>query len=246
MSAEPPAADGRPKRFYAEAAASPDPDGGFGVRLDARGLRTPAGVRLAAPTLALAELVSGEWGRQREIIDLRSMPATRLAFTAVDRVSRRREAIADEIARFASADLLCYFADSPQALIERQTEAWGPLIAWAEGELGASFERVSGVIHRPQPDATLAAVRTLASGLDNFALAGLAHATGLFGSAILAMALMRGRLEGEQAFALSHLDESFQEAAWGLDAEASERRARLAEDARMIETWFDALGLRLS
>ena len=100
---------------------------------------------------------------------------------------------------------------------------------------------VEGVIHKPQPLASLLRAEKLAEALDDFTLTGLAHATALFGSAVLAFALQRGRLSGAEAFALSRLDEAFQEEEWGIDAEAAERTEMLAAEAAMLERWFAAL-----
>ena len=216
-------------------------EGGFAVALDARMLRTPAGARLILPGLALAELVASEWAAQEQVIDHGRMPVTRLAFTAADRIGAARAATAAEIARQAGADLLCYFAEAPKALTERQEARWGPLLDWAAQTLDLRFERARGILHRAQPQATLDRVEALALSLDDFALAGLALAAGLFSSAVLALALQRGVLSGDEAFDLSRLDEAFQEEQWGIDAEAAERTARLRDEAVMLEQWFRAL-----
>lgn len=236
----PPRAQARPRRFYEAASAAPH-EGGFVVALDARTLRTPAGARLILPGQALAELVASEWAAQEQVIDHGQMPATRLAFTAADRIGEARAATAAEIARQAGADLLCYFAEAPKVLTERQEARWGPLLDWAAQALDLRFERAIGILHRAQPQATLDRVEALALALDDFALAGLALAAGLFGSAVLALALQRGVLGGDEAFDLSRLDEAFQEAQWGIDAEAAERTARLRDEAVMLERWFRAL-----
>jgi chaperone required for assembly of F1-ATPase len=236
----PPDAPNRPKRFYAVAEAGPV-DAGWGVLLDGRPVRTPAGARLVAPTQALAALVAQEWAAQGEAIDLAAMPATRLAFSAADRIAVKRAETAAEVARFAGADLLCYFADAPQALTERQTQRWGPVLAWAHETLGLEFHRTVGIIHLAQPAATVAKVEALALALDDFALAALAMAAGLFGSAVLALALQLNQLDGEAAFELSRLDEEFQEQIWGVDAEAEARRALLTADAVLLDRWFQAL-----
>jgi len=233
-------APGRPKRFYLAAVAAPL-EGGFGVALDARTLRTPAGARLVLPSLALAELVASEWSAVEGAIDYALMPATRLAFTAADRVGRARAAMASEVARQAGADLLCYFAEAPASLTRRQEERWGPVLDWAARTQDLRFEPTAGILHRAQPQATLNRVEALAGELDDFALAGLALAASLFTSAVLALALQCGELSGDQAFDLSRLDEAFQEEQWGVDAEAAERTAGLRAEAVMLERWFRAL-----
>ena len=125
--------------------------------------------------------------------------------------------------------------------MERQERRWGAVIDWAEQALGAAFHRTQGIVHQPQPAATIARIEALAAAEDDFALAGLAAAAALFGSAILAFALRRGELTAEAAFELSRLDETFQEERWGVDAEAAARADAMATEAAMLERWFAAL-----
>jgi chaperone required for assembly of F1-ATPase len=238
----PPAADtsDRPRRFYAKAEPGPL-EGGFGVLLDGRPSRTPGGKRLVLPTKPLASLVAAEWAGQGEIIDISRMAATRLAFSAADRIAARRGETAEAVGRYAGADLICYFADGPEALIDRQEAQWGPMLEWAREALGLRLARATGIVHQAQPEASIARAEALAAELDDFALAALAMAAGLFGSAVLAFALQRGRLTGVEAFELSRLDEQFQEEKWGVDAEAAARRALLTAEAEMLDRWFSAL-----
>ena len=231
----------RPKRFYTEAAVRPFDGGGFGVTLDARNVKTPAGAVLTLPTRALAELIAAEWAAQAEVIVIPAMPATRLAFTTVDLAPDARGPLADQVAGFAASDLLCYFVEGPETLLERELAHWAPVLDWADRELDLRFIRTTGILHQPQPPETVDRVRALAAGLDDFGLVGVAHAAGLFGSAILALALQRGELTGEAAFDLSRLDEAFQEERWGVDEEAAARTAGMRADAVMLGKWFEAL-----
>jgi chaperone required for assembly of F1-ATPase len=186
-------------------------------------------------------LIAEEWEAQGETILLPAMPATRLAWTTLDRIPGARDEVVAEVAKFAASDLLCYFADGPAELANRQQRHWGPVIAWAKSALGLEFHRVTGLMHQPQPPATVEAVRALAAAENDFGLAGLAFATALFGSTILALALRRGELSAEAAFELSRLDEIFQEERWGVDAEAAARTDIMARDAVTAERWFRAL-----
>jgi len=230
----------KPKRFYKAAAAAPT-ENGFAVQLDGRTPKSPARRSLVLPTLALAELVAAEWDAQVEFIDNSLMPASRLAFTAIDRVSDTRAEVAKEVTAYAASDHLCYRAESPRGLVERQEREWGAILDWAKAEHGLSFTPVAGVIHQPQPPATLASVEALALTLDDFTLTGMAFAAGLFGSAMLALAVRAGRLTGQKALDLSRLDEIYQAEQWGEDAEARARAEALAVEAAMIERWFAAL-----
>lgn len=234
-------ADGvqHPRRFYKAVTTGPA-EGGIAVLLDGRTPKAPGGTPLVLPTAGLAALAAEEWDAQDPHIVMTSMPAVRLAYTALEKVAAVREAVADEVARYAGSDLLCYRAEAPQALVREQARAWDPLLDWAAG-LGVRLAPTSGIIHRPQPAESLARAQALALELDDFGLSALAHAAGLFGSAVLALALQRGRLDGRQAHDLARLDEAFQEKHWGVDGEAAIRtEGRLAE-ALWLERWFRAL-----
>jgi chaperone required for assembly of F1-ATPase len=230
----------RPHRFYDVASISEE-DGEFAVRLDGRIAKTAGGRRLSLPTRALAARIAEEWTAQGQTVDFSRMPLTRLAFTAIDHAPSAHDALAAEAARFVEADLLCYFAEGPGSLIERQERAWGPWLAWAEQTLGLVLIRARGVSRQIQPPETSLRAKALAASMDDFALSGLVLACGLFGSAVLAYAVALQTLAAEDAFELSRLDEGFQEERWGIDAEAAARTDRLRAEARMIGAWFSAL-----
>ena len=228
------------RRFWKTVSVEPDGQG-WAVRLDGKTPKSPAGHSLVLPTRAAAQLVAEEWAGQGDILIPATLPATRLAFTAIDRVREAREAVADEITAYAGSDAICYLAETPDTLVQRQARDWTPWRDWAGRELGCAVVPVAGIIHRPQAEEALKAVRAQALKLDDYALTGLAMATPLFGSAILAFAVQRGALSGSEAFDLSRLDEAFTEERWGVDAEAAERAEGLRAEAVMLERWFAAL-----
>lgn len=230
----------KPRRFYKQVTVAPA-DGGFAVMLDNRNLRTPKAALMVLPTQALADLVAEEWAAQGDHIELALMHATRLANTALDAVPAAREGTADQIAQYAGSDLLCYYAQDPAVLLERQVRHWEPVLERAEHEFDVAFVRAAGIVHQSQPEQTLAKVKAMALTLDDFGLAGVAFGTALFGSAVLAFGLSRGWMTGIQALELSRLDEIFQEEKWGIDDEAAERTARHMVEAQMLERWFKAL-----
>lgn len=230
----------KPRRFYTSVEVVPEANG-FAVRLDGRPVRTPKGALLALPTESLARQVAEEWQGQGEVLEIARMHATRLANTAIDAIRAAREETAQSVASYAASDLLCYFAEEPQGLVQLQSRHWEPVLQRIEAEVKLSFIRAAGIRHEPQPAATLARVREMALALDDFGLAGLAFGAALFGSAILAIALQHGWLSGEQAFELSRLDEAWQEERWGVDAEAAERTERLRTEAAMLGRWFRGL-----
>ncbi|MDZ4362660.1 ATP12 family chaperone protein [Brevundimonas sp.] len=230
----------RLKRFWASADVRVEGEGWLLV-LDGRAPKTPAANRFILPTEAAAHLVCEEWAAQGEFIDPGTMPATRLAATAIDRVSLAREPVADEIAAFAGSDLLCYLAEDPGSLVEEQVREWGPWRDWAARTHGIVLEPVHGIVHRSQDPEAMARVRALALALDDFALTGLATTVPLLGSAVLGLAVQQGVIGGQAAFDLSRIDEAFQERRWGVDAEAAERTQARRSEAALLDRWFKAL-----
>lgn len=230
----------RPRRFWT-AVDVVAREGGFAVTLDGRVPKSPAKAELVLPTEALARLSAEEWAAVGELVDPATMPATRLAFTAVDRIPAVRAETADEIAAYAGSDALCYLAEGPSGLVERQAREWAPWRDWAAQELGVALVPAEGIVHRAQDPAALARVRELALALDDFGLAALALATPLLGSAVLALALQRGALDADVAFDLSRLEEDHQERQWGIDAEAAERTAARRAEAVLLGRWFKGL-----
>lgn len=220
-----------PKRFYKDVTLREDP-AGWAVLLDGRPIKTPGKRSLALPSEVLAEAVAAEWRAQDKVIDPGTMPMTRIANTAIESVSGQMQEVADDVVAFAGRDLICYRAAGPEALVVRQSAAWDPIIQWAAAELGARFILAEGVMPVEQPAAALERVAEAVKPLDAFQLSGLHVATTLTGSALLALAVLRGRLTPQEAWAAAHIDEDYQIELWGPDEEAATRRAYRWDEMR--------------
>ncbi len=216
------------KRFYKDAGVQ-EAEGGFAVLLDGRPVRTPARRPLVAPQQVLAQAIAAEWQAQTDVIDPAGMPLTRLSNSIIDGVTDRAAEVADDIARYFASDLLFYRAEHPEGLVARQAQHWDPIVTWMADEYGARFILAAGIVHVAQPDAALTAARA-ALPSDPWPLGALHVATTLMGSAVLALALARGRLDVTAAFAAAHLDEDWNFERWGgEDAVAQRRAARLRD-----------------
>ena len=208
-----------PRRFWTEVAVVPE-TGGFGLRLDARALRTPLRAALVVPTAAFAEAVAAEWRAVGEVVDPRLMPATRLANVVIDKVAQERAEVAAMLAGYGESDLLSYRAEGPRALVERQDAAWDPVMAWAAEALGARLATARGLMPVAQDAAALARLRARVDAIEPFRLAAFHDLVALTGSLLLALAVTEGWLAPEEAWSLSRLDEDFQAEEWGADEEA--------------------------
>ena len=231
-----------PKRFYAEASVI-ETESGFALALDGRTAKTPARAPLAAPTRALGEAVAAEWAAQGERIEHLAMPLTRLLMTAIDRGAPDAGAWRELIVSFLKSDLLCYRAESPADLVERQTGTWTPYLGAFRARYGAGLALAEGVIAVTQPDEALDAVRARLEDLDAFALIAAKAATEISGSAVLGLAATLDGHDGDAVFAASRLDERFQAEQWGVDVEAAAREAGLERDF-LAAARFAALAVR--
>ena len=147
------------KRFYKTVTVEPDAEG-FSVRLDGKPRQDAGRQRRRA-----ADRQGCRAGRRRirrpgRQASIRStMPVTRLVNTAIDGVATRPAGGArGHHAVLRRPISLCYRAEAPQALVDRQAEAWDPVIDWARSALGARFFLAEGVMHVEQPRETIGAV----------------------------------------------------------------------------------------
>jgi chaperone required for assembly of F1-ATPase len=228
----------RPKRFWTDTAVAPA-DGGFQVLLDGKPLRTPAKSSLVVPTLGLARLLADEWEAQTGVIDPLTMPATRMANSAIDKVARQHAAVADMVAEYARTDLLCYRAPGPDALVERQMLRWNPLLDWCATRFGAPLDTATGVMFIEQPSDSIGKLRKRVHALSHWQLAAFHDLVSLSGSLVMGLAAAHHQAPIDELWAVSRLDELWQEEHWGRDEIATElsesRRGAFLDASRFYD-----------
>lgn len=212
--------DWKPKRFWKTATAAPC-EGGFTVLLDDRTVKTPAKAHLTVPTMALAEAIAVEWDAQEDVLDPGTMPVTRGANAAIDKVAAQRAEVVALLAEYGDSDLLCYRAAGPDELIEKQAEGWDPMLEWAAQALDVRLFVGQGVMHVTQNPLALERLTAQVAALDDFALAAAHDLISLSGSLVLALAVANDAIAAGDAWALSRIDEHWQIAQWGVDDEAA-------------------------
>lgn len=226
------------KRFWKEAVAEPC-DGGFSVRLDARPVRTPLKAPLVLPTLDMARAIAAEWDAQTGLVKPQTMPVTRAANSAIDKITSQYDDVAGLLAAYGATDLICYRATDPQELVARQAAAWDPVLAWSQDALQAPLIATAGVMHIAQDPVSLQRLHDKVFAMNVFRLAGLHDLVAISGSLVLALAVTHGELTAKEAWALSRIDEHWQQEVWGTDEEAAlyeaNRRTAFLEAHRFYE-----------
>ena len=215
----------RPRRFYRAVAVESVP-GGFELRLDGRPLRSPAKAPVIVPRRRIADTLAAEWDSQGDYIFPGSMPVTRIVNTALDGVSSEREAVAAQAAAFIMSDLVCYRAEHPAALVAWQARAWDPVAAHVERATGFALNTAGGIIAVEQDARLERHMLDRLTRLDDFALAGAASIVTLTGSAALLLCLLDRALDADAVWSAAHVDEDWNIAQWGDDAEAAQRRTQ--------------------
>jgi chaperone required for assembly of F1-ATPase len=228
-----------PKRFYTAATVADRQNGSFGIELDGRAVKTPAGRALVLPWRALADAIAEEWNAQGDKILPANLPLTRLANSSVDAVAVREGEVVQDILNYAASDLLCYRAEAPAALVTEQARLWDPILDWVRAEYDAPFNIGTGVKHLEQPAASLDAVRKFISVFGPFRLAALHGMTTLTGSALIALARAKGFLNTGAAWEAAHADENWQASQWGEDFEAAERQKKRCTEFSNASRFFD-------
>ena len=213
------------KRFYKSVTVE-GADREWQILLDGKQLRTPGKIKLSVPSKPLAEMIAGEWEAQTDRINPSLMPVTRLVNVAVEQTPSRHADLIAEARRYAETDLICYRAPEPRILKERQSAAWDKWQAWA-AEQGVNLSKTESLQAIEQPDESLAAVEDFALSLDDLPLTLFVHLTAVFGSVVLAMAVMQGELTAVEAFDISRVDAVYQIELWGEDEEQAEITAGL-------------------
>ncbi|MEL6449979.1 MAG: ATP12 family protein [Pseudomonadota bacterium] len=227
------------KRFWTKAAAE-ETANGWAIQLDGRAVKTPAKAGLLVPTHALAQAIAAEWDAQEDVVDPRSMPFTRSANAAIDKVAVQHAEVANMLADYGDADLLCYRADAPEGLVARQAETWDPYLDWAADALGARLLPRVGLMHESQDPAALARLSDRVHALSNFELTAFHDLVSLSGSLVLGFAAAQDMNPTPTIWAASRVDETWQEEQWGEDEEAQEVAEIKKASFFHAKTFFDA------
>ncbi|HVU31472.1 MAG TPA: ATP12 family protein [Sphingomicrobium sp.] len=226
------------KRFWKEVSVEREGDG-WTLKLDGRPVRTPARSALVVPTEALALAIAEEWRSVGDELDPRAMPLTGLANAAIDRIAPDRQAFAGGLAKYAEADLACYRSEWPPELVERQAGSWDELLAWGRRRYDVDFATTSGLLHVPQPQATIERLSQAVAELDPFHLAGLSPLVTAGGSLLAGLAVLEKAMSAEAAWQAVSIDERWQLEQWGADKEAEQglegRRRDFLAAARFLE-----------
>lgn len=198
------------KKFYTLVSTSATPDGGFSIQLDGKPVKTLAQTPLVSPNENLANLIVAEWSEQGETIDPETMPVTQILTTCLDRVSKERDAMHDQVMAYLDTDLICYFHDDDTLDIHTwQQKAWTPWHDWFEKSFGQRLEITSGLLALKQNDDLRMKIAQEIAEYDDLTFTVFQLITSLSGSIVLALAFMREAITTEDIFKAAFVEELY-------------------------------------
>ncbi|MFV0322397.1 MAG: ATP12 family protein [Alphaproteobacteria bacterium] len=210
-----------PKKFWSHVEVKQN-EYGYSIFLDGRVLKTPLKKSVSLPNLALAEAVAAEWQAQQGHIKPRTMPLSRLAMTVIDQLQddpKMQSQWITEASQYLETDLLLFPSPSPQELYMKEQQQWLPLIEWSGAILHHQFH-----VHEGLSVSTYnqKAVERLKQHIQNYNLwkqAAYVTFVQICGSAIVALAVAEGKIDGDNAQKAVLVQEYYQRDQWGSDAE---------------------------
>jgi len=209
------------KRFYTSAQVR-DSEAGYALYLDDKPIRTPSGGALQVPSRPLAEAIAQEWNAAEETVNPAALRFTKMSNTALERTGPMHANVVSEIVNYAQTDLICYRAERPDPLVVQQSTQWDPVLKWLKDTLHIELTATTALMGHSQSQVALDTLEAHISDYEAFSLTGLHAITTSLGSVSLALAHVHGFLDAEPAWAAASVDEAFQMAEWGQDAEALE------------------------
>jgi chaperone required for assembly of F1-ATPase len=232
-----------PAAGFAEPTIVDGPGGSFGIALDGRPLKSPAGAEIRTDRRAFAEALAEEWTgvlprAKSAKVDFDRVPLTRIVGTALDRIPAKRDAVIDELIAHAETELLCFRSNRPRDLAARQASVWQPLLDWLALAYDAPLTTHVSLVPPDQPATSLAALRRALAGFGDLKLAGLGVVVAATGSLALGLALADDRIDADAAFAAAELDGLYQIERWGEDPALTAKHAAIRRDLHDTQRFF--------
>lgn len=156
---------------------------------------------------------------------------------AVKDVKLHREEIINRLVQFSETDLLLFWGTDKE-LISRQEEVWSPIIRWANEAIQAEFKHTKTLDVPEEAKTSAYRLKVFLDSLSDKELAAFYSAALNMKSVLLAMAMIKGRINAEEAFQAAFLDELWQNEKWGSDEEAVKRRTVIRNELSDIEAFL--------
>ena len=119
-----------------------------------------------------------------------------------------------------------------------QQKKWAPILKWANSELNNNYKTTTSLDVPEQEQSSAQKLFNYLQKLDNKQLSALLSAALTMRSVLLATALIKGKINADDAFEASFVEELWQASHWGIDKEAEQKRENIRNELRDIESFL--------
>ncbi|KAJ4488034.1 hypothetical protein J3R30DRAFT_3279951 [Lentinula aciculospora] len=206
------------KRFW-KTVGMEDREEGIAITLDKRALKTPSGHTMLLPhnKRLVATLIATEWENQRIVLKPHALPMTSLASRAIDYFAEpeSREVVRQSLLQYLDTDTICFYQEYPPPLVNQQETHWDPLFSWVEQISGAKIEKFTSILSNSQSEECKKKLSVIINDFNQWEMAALERAIHATKSFIIALALVKRRLNVDQASDAARVEVNSQIERWG-------------------------------
>lgn len=152
-------------------------------------------------------------------------------------IKQHRAEIIDRLVNFALNDVLLFWSTDKEVKKEQQ-EKWLPILRWVDETLNARFKQTTTFEAEKTDKKAAHELKKYLDGLSDKELTSFYIAALNMRSVLLAVAMIKGRINAAEAFELSELEELYQARKWGSEPVAEARRNSIKDSLISAEKYL--------
>ena len=152
-------------------------------------------------------------------------------------IALHREELVDRLTDFARTDVML-FLSTDKKLLEEQKSKWLPIVNWVNQTVNTHFKPTTSLDVSPVSKNFLADFKTYIRAFSDKEMTVFYTAALDMHSVLLALALVKGKIDAKQAFELSEMEELFQARNWGKEAVAEARRRAIRDKLQEAQAYL--------
>ena len=156
---------------------------------------------------------------------------------SIAEIAKDRQIVIEKLVQFSLTDMLLFWGTNKD-LAQRQEKLWSPILIWAKENLDTKFNITKSINVPEQDSESSIKLKMFLEALDDKELTCFYYAALNTRSILLAAALIKRKINAQQAFEASCLEELWQAEQWGQDEAAENRRKSLLEELKTIESFI--------
>ncbi len=152
-------------------------------------------------------------------------------------IKQHRAEIIDRLVNFALNDVLLFWSTDKEVKKEQQ-EKWLPILKWVDDTLNTRFKQTTSLETDTSGKTAATELKKYLDNLSDKELTSFYVAALNMRSVLLAVAMIKGRINATEAFELSELEELYQARKWGSEPVAEARRNSIKDSLISAEKYL--------